>query len=210
MIIAVDMPIGLPDRIVGSGRGPEQAIRPFLGERQSSVFAIPARDAVYAVTPQPVGMEALREGHQRASALAKELSEPPRGASFQAFNLFPKIREIDAALRANQSARRSVRESHPELAFCRLNGMTPLANPKKIKGKVNPDGVAERRSLLGAAGLPRTAVHAAPPKGAALDDWIDALAMLVTAREIARCGGKPYPDPPSTDRFGLPIAIWSW
>lgn len=32
-IISVDMPIGLPDFITGSGRGPEQSVRPFLGER---------------------------------------------------------------------------------------------------------------------------------------------------------------------------------
>jgi predicted RNase H-like nuclease len=38
-IIAVDMPIGLPDRTQGSGRLPEQLIRPLLGQRQSSVFS---------------------------------------------------------------------------------------------------------------------------------------------------------------------------
>lgn len=32
-IIAVDMPLGLPDFVSGGGRGPEQAIRPFLVER---------------------------------------------------------------------------------------------------------------------------------------------------------------------------------
>ena len=47
-VIAIDMPIGLPDRIAGSGRGPEQLVRPLLGERQSSVFSIPARAAVEA------------------------------------------------------------------------------------------------------------------------------------------------------------------
>ena len=30
-IVAVDMPIGLPDRIGPDGRGPERAIRPLLG-----------------------------------------------------------------------------------------------------------------------------------------------------------------------------------
>ena len=48
-IVAVDMPIGLPDRVTGSGRGPERLVRPLLGERQSSVFAIPARAAVAAL-----------------------------------------------------------------------------------------------------------------------------------------------------------------
>ena len=47
-VIAVDMPIGLPERTEGSGRAPEQLIRPLLGARQSSVFAIPSRRAVEA------------------------------------------------------------------------------------------------------------------------------------------------------------------
>jgi predicted RNase H-like nuclease len=34
-VIAVDMPIGLPERIGRDGRGPERAVRPLLGQRQS-------------------------------------------------------------------------------------------------------------------------------------------------------------------------------
>src|SRR5690348_8874220 len=47
-IVAVDMPIGLPDRIGPGGRGPERAIRPLLGMRQSSVFSVPPRAAIFA------------------------------------------------------------------------------------------------------------------------------------------------------------------
>jgi predicted RNase H-like nuclease len=65
-VIAVDMPIGLPDRIRGAGRGPEQAIRPLLGPRQSSVFSIPARAAVEAET------------YGEACARALETSDPPK------------------------------------------------------------------------------------------------------------------------------------
>ncbi|MFJ5370006.1 DUF429 domain-containing protein, partial [Bosea sp. CER48] len=68
-IVAVDMPIGLPDRVTGSGRGPEQQVRPLLGARQSSVFAIPARAAVEA-----------RE-YAEACALALSASDPPRKVS---------------------------------------------------------------------------------------------------------------------------------
>src|SRR5919206_188077 len=49
-VIAVDMPIGLPAHIGPAGRGPERAVRPLLGERQSSVFPVPSRDAIYAPT----------------------------------------------------------------------------------------------------------------------------------------------------------------
>ncbi|MGO4840025.1 DUF429 domain-containing protein, partial [Rhizobiaceae sp. 2RAB30] len=47
-VIAVDMPIGLPDISSHGGRGPETLVRRFLGARQSSVFSIPSRAAVYA------------------------------------------------------------------------------------------------------------------------------------------------------------------
>src|ERR1700730_3465707 len=49
-VIAVDMPIGLPARIGPGGRGPERVVRPLLGERQSSVFPVPSRAAIYAPT----------------------------------------------------------------------------------------------------------------------------------------------------------------
>src|ERR1043166_96229 len=49
-VIAVDMPIGLPPRIGPGGRGPERAVRPLLGPRQSSVFPVPSREAIYAAT----------------------------------------------------------------------------------------------------------------------------------------------------------------
>jgi predicted RNase H-like nuclease len=48
-VIAVDMPIGLPDFTARGGRGPETLVRPLLGERQSSVFSIPSRAAVYEI-----------------------------------------------------------------------------------------------------------------------------------------------------------------
>ena len=44
-IVAVDMPIGLPDFSRRGGRGPEALVRPLLRQRQSSVFSIPSRAA---------------------------------------------------------------------------------------------------------------------------------------------------------------------
>jgi predicted RNase H-like nuclease len=208
-IIAIDMPSGLPDRITGSGRGPEQALRAVLGERQSSVFAIPARDAIYAVTPQPVGMDALKAGHQQASAVAKSLSDPPRGVSFQAFNIFPKIREIDQFLIERQDWRERVFEVHPEGAFWQLNGQKALDTPKKIKSKPYAQGMTTRRDLLRRAGLPTALIDAERITGAGEDDQLDALACLAVAQRIARGEAEPFPDPFSRDSHGLRIAIWA-
>jgi threonine dehydratase len=200
-IIAVDMPIGLPDRIGEDGRGPEKEVRRHLGRRKSSVFPIPSRSAVYA------------EDYATSCLIAARTSDPSRKISKQAFNIFPKICEIDALLRFGSTAdppwAERVFEAHPELAFWQLNGERPLAHPKKIKGRPNPEGMLERRRILTAAGLPSRAVAALPPRGAALDDLLDALALLGVARRLLRGEARCYPDPPSRDAFGLPIAIWA-
>lgn len=195
--VAVDMPIGLPDRTLGSGRMPEQLVRPLLGQRQSSVFAIPSRAAIHAAD------------YRKACALAVETSDPPRKVSRQGFNLFPKIREIDALLRARPALIPRVFEVHPELAFWSLNGRKPLPEPKKVKSRPYGPGLALRRALLAKAGLPVALTGAAPPGGAGEDDLIDALAGLTVALDLATGGGQPFPDPPGRDAHGLPVAIWT-
>jgi predicted RNase H-like nuclease len=196
-IIAVDMPIGLPETTAGSGRAPEKLIRSLLGKRQSSVFAIPSRRAVHALD------------YGEACALALATSDPPRKVSRQGFAIFPKIREVDALLRSRPDLMNRVYEVHPELAFWALNGERALHEPKKVKGTPYPPGMELRRTLLMAAGLPDELVHRPAPRGAASDDLLDALAGLTVALDIARGGGQCFPDPPGRDSHGLPVAIWT-
>ena len=207
--IAVDMPIGLPDFSSKGGRGPEALVRPLLKARQSSVFAIPSRAALYADTSDFTTIEAWYAAHRLASAVAMETSNPPRGVSIQAFGIFAKIREIDRLLIARPELCGRVFESHPEVAFCRLNGGKAMALPKKIKGAVNPAGMEERKTLLCRHGYEKAFLDQAPPRGAASDDFLDAAAMMLIAGRIASGEARPSPDPPPTDRFGIPIAIWA-
>jgi predicted RNase H-like nuclease len=208
-IIVVDMPIGLPDFSRKSGRGPEALVRPLLGARQSSVFAIPSRKALYAQTDGVTTAEAWYAAHRQASEVAKATSDPPRGVSIQAFGIFAKIREIDGLLIARPELRHRVFESHPEVAFCRLNGDQAMRLPKKIKGAVNPAGMAERKALLGRHGYDQGFLDRTPPRGAAADDFLDAAAMMLIAGRIASGEARPSPDPPLVDRFGIPVAIWA-
>jgi predicted RNase H-like nuclease len=207
--IAVDMPIGLPDFSSRGGRGPEALVRPLLKARQSSVFAIPSRAALYADTSDFTTIEAWYAAHRRASAVAMETSDPPRGVSIQAFGIFAKIREIDSLLIARPDLRRRIFESHPEVAFCRLNGGKAMALPKKIKGAVNPAGMEERKTLLCRHGYEKTFLDQAPPKGATGDDFLDAAAMMLIAGRIAGGEARPSPDPPLTDSYGIQVAIWA-
>lgn len=208
-IIAVDMPIGLPAFTHHGGRGPEVLVRKLLGERQSSVFSIPSRAALYADTSEFTTVEAWYAAHRRASDVARATSVPPRGVSIQAFGIFSKIRELDELLRARPELRDRVLESHPEVAFWRLNGGQSMRLPKKIKGRVNPAGMQERRVLLAGCGLDRSFLDASPPLGAADDDFLDAVAVMLVAARHARGEAKPFPDPPGRDEYGLPVAIWA-
>lgn len=207
--IAVDMPIGLPARIVGAGRGPEQAVRPLLGARKSSVFSIPSRDAVMAETGPFADGKAIAAAHQRVCAVARATSSPPKGISRQSFHILDKIQEVDAALRADSQLAAVTIEVHPEVAFWRMNKGVALLHGKKIKGRTNPAGLTERRELLLAAGLPEQAVMARPPRGAGYDDLIDALAGLCIAIRHHQGLTQPFPDPLECDEYGLPVAIWA-
>ncbi|TGV78345.1 DUF429 domain-containing protein, partial [Mesorhizobium sp. M2D.F.Ca.ET.145.01.1.1] len=104
--------------------------------------------------------------------------------------------EIDTLLIARPELRGRVFESHPEVAFCRLNGDQAMLLPKKIKGSVNPAGMAERKALLCRHGYEMDFVDQPPPRGAAADDFLDAAAMALIAGRIASGKAKPFPDPP--------------
>jgi len=197
VVIAVDIPIGLPEHTGPGGRSAENAIRPLLGARQSSVFSVPSRAALETAD------------YREACNIALTTSDPPRKISKQLFMIAPKIREVDAAVRDDKALATRTFEVHPEAAFWRLNGERALTEPKKVKGKVYEPGLRLRRELLIASSLPRNHVETAPPMGAAADDLLDALACAAIARRIHAGIARPYPDPPPRDAHGLPMAIWT-
>ena len=194
-VLAVDMPIGLPERAGLGGRGPERAARPHLGARQSSVFSVPSRAAVFATD------------YAEACRLALATSDPPRKVSRQAFNLFAKIREIDAVMTPDLEAR--VFEVHPELAFWRLNGERPMDLPKKVKSAAHGPGLAERAALLATCGISAGFLDQKRPVGVGRDDLIDAAVNAVIAERIAAGVATPFPEAPERDGRGLRMAIWA-
>lgn len=196
-IIAVDIPIGLPARASRGGRAAENAVRPLLGGRQSSVFSVPSRAAVYA------------NDYGAACRVARATSDPSRAVSKQLYMIAAKIREVDSALRSDLTLARRVFEVHPEVSFWQLNGQRSLDQPKRVKGRPYAPGLELRRRLLVADGLSTASVYTAPPDGAAADDVVDALACAAIARRIFLRTARPFPDPPPVDEFGLPMAIWT-
>src|SRR5262249_21185325 len=81
-VVALDIPIGLPEQVGRGGRAAECAVRPLLGARKSSVFSVPARSAL------------ATEDYREACAIALCTSDPPRKISRQLFMLAAKIREV--------------------------------------------------------------------------------------------------------------------
>lgn len=157
--IAVDMPIGLPD---SGRRACDVETRARLGARRSSVFPAPIRPMLDAATYA----EALEIGQQVDG----------RGLSRQAFNLIPKICDVDEQLTSRRQA--WIGEAHPELCFALLLG-APCAASKRT-----PEGRAERLAAITALYPDAPERIAAGHRGAALDDVLDAYALTVTARRL--------------------------
>ena len=187
--IAVDIPIGL--RAQGH-RAADVAARKALGSgRASSVFLTPPRPVLDAET------------YAEANAASRRLDR--RGVSAQVWAIAPKIREWDAALRDDASARGRTHEVHPELSFAQMNGGKPLA-----AGKKSIEGALARRGLLvqyygesAVAGVERGYDR----KAAGMDDLYDALAALWSAERIARGEARSLPEPGEVDAMGLVAAI---
>jgi predicted RNase H-like nuclease len=182
--VAVDMPIGLPDW------GPctcDRLARKLLPGAGSTVFPAPSRAMLDA--PDYVAANAWGKAHGA-------------GLSKQAWNIIPRIRELDRAITRSDQDR--IRETHPELVFRHLAG-SPRLPPKK-----SPEGAAARRALLARAGfglIDRWTT--ALPKGlAAEDDLLDACALALAARRMANGEAVRLPPEPERDARGLAMEIW--
>ena len=187
--VAIDMPIGLPAQTGPGGRRAEIQVRALIGPRRASVFAIPSRDAVYAAD------------YASARALALASSVPPRSIAKQAFNLFPKIRELDLLLQSRPDLRGKLFECHPEASFrIMLGAGLPY-------GKKTPQGASLRLELLAANGFAPTLLQSRLPRHAAADDVLDACAAAWTAARIAEGKALRFPEVLETDSTGLEMAI---
>jgi len=182
----IDMPIGLPD---DGHRPADRAARALLGPRRSTVFPTPARAVLDAV--------------DYPDALARSRAATGVGLSKQAWNLVPKITELDRAV--TPSDEDHLFEVHPELAFLRLAGDV-VGEPKKTAA-----GRARRVSLLqqacgltdGDAGRLGRGLREA---GVAVDDVLDAVAVALSACALA-AGTATVLGDGSRDRRGLVMRI---
>jgi predicted RNase H-like nuclease len=189
----VDIPIGLPSAESPVLRRCDRMGRELLGPRASSVFSVPAREAVWADTYD----EACR---RNAEILGRELSK-------QSWGICAKIREADAVFRVVPRLQDRVRETHPELCFRFLNHARPLETSKKSRA-----GQKDRRDLLRSwavnldAAL-KQARRSYRARALDLDDLLDAVAAAVVARLAAEGRVASVPLARECDACGLAMEI---
>jgi predicted RNase H-like nuclease len=184
-IVAIDIPIGLPSR---GPRVCDRLARARLGPRRASVFPAPIRPSLEAAS------------YAEANRICREVQA--RGMSIEAWNIVPKIRDVDSVISAGLQDR--VIEAHPELAFAEMSDSHPL-----IWSKKTPDGRSAREAAL-TAHLPLASAllqQRRPPRVAA-DDLLDAMATLWTAERYLRGAACRLPDEPERDERGLRMEIW--
>lgn len=187
-VIAVDIPIGLPDYAIPGGRACEREARRMLGKRASSVFSAVGR----AVLDHPSRPEA-----DRASRAAGGL-----GVGAQAWGLAAKLREADAAISPEHQS--VVHEVHPEVSFWAMNDRVPMPF-----GKKSADGERARQAVLTRAGFaPEFIAEMGSPLRIGRDDFLDACAAAWTARRIATGVADRCSAGPDLDARGLDQAIW--
>lgn len=189
--IFIDMPIGLEnenytrecDRLLREKLGPEYA---------SSVFSPPIRPALNA----PSYVEANMQSYDYTE---KKLT-------VQAWNITPKIRTIDELLKKDESLKKKVLESHPELLFMNLNGGM-IYQKKKTK-----KGLRHRLSLITeheeiAADFFRDIKEEYRRNEVEEDDIVDSMSLALAAKHSAESGLKTIPENPPVDTEELPMAI---
>lgn len=191
--IFVDIPIGLPFKASPARSCDIEARRRLGPGRASSVFPAPCRAAVHASSLE--------------QARARNLLELGKSLSAQAWGICPKIAEVDILLSTLPAVRELVKEVHPELSFCALNGSRPMQFSKKRRvGSIERLAVLEQLEP-GAPDLIERALRETRRADVGRDDVHDALVAMLTVgagHDLA----SPLPEDRQFDENGLPMRMW--
>ena len=188
-VIAIDIPIGLPEPGADFRRVADMSAREFLRPwaASHSVFFTPVRRVVAAGT------------YAEANSLSRELTG--KGLSKQTWNICDRIALVDDALGDPPDAR--VIEVHPEVSFRLLDAGINVS-------KKSARGVGQRISALGSF-VNITEPLADVPLGPGLDDCLDACVAAWTAQRWMTGDAEVFGLDPgactATDARGRPMRI---
>jgi predicted RNase H-like nuclease len=188
-LILIDIPIGLPH---WRSRRCDVEARKLLGKRGSSVFPAPSREAIN----EPDYEHACKVNQK---ILGKKLS-------IQAWNISPKIKQVDLLMGKEQFTKNAIRESHPEICFWALAGGKTIVHNKKTE-----QGIEERLSVLKninrfSEEIYNKAIQTFKRKDLAKDDILDALTLAITAASPSNTLHS-IPEHPERDLKNLPMEI---
>jgi predicted RNase H-like nuclease len=187
----IDMPIGLGSADVE--RTVDQLLRKAIPGKSSSVFTPPCR-------------EALNENsYEEANRTNREITG--KGLSVQAWNLAPKIRDLDRWIRNNPNKEIHFYESFPELCFKALNGGSAI-----IAKKTSPTGLEMRLNAIKStdpnlARLYEKLIQKYSRSKLRRDDILDAMSMLLCNKLSKDQGYQYLMDPVEKDQYSIPIRI---
>lgn len=202
VVVAVDMPVGLPSE------GYRAADRVAKKDLESAGEGTRGRTPSVFDAPPPFTLDI--EDYAKANALSKSRAE--RGLMAQAYALRHKIKEVRRLQPCDfyDSAAPRAAEVHPEVSFKWL-ARRPMAFAKSCQA-----GTTERLKALEGAfpdiveravltSIPLTPEPDEPRPG--LDDVLDAAAAAWTARRLAMRRAEPLGGR-RTDDEGYPMTIW--
>ncbi|MGQ1786238.1 MULTISPECIES: DUF429 domain-containing protein [unclassified Saccharicrinis] len=191
--VSIDMPMGIVSE-KGEERVCDALARKELGHPfSSSVFNVPCRQAVYAGS------------YPEANALNREIQG--KGISIQAWNIVPKIKELDMFLDEHPILKEKLHESHPELCFKNLKGAALSYKKKTV------EGVRERLVLLKTL-YPNIEKHFHVfrnqffKKDVVDDDVLDSMVLVFNAMEIAKGNYNQFPDCERKNNCGIRMVVF--
>ena len=186
--LLIDMVIGLQSN--KDEVRPDNAARALIPGRTSTIFAVPARQAVYADT-----REKIREANK--NALGKDLPA-------QAIAIIPKMRELDEFLQENPTHKNRLKESHPEVCFSRLNGSVVMSR------KADGEGITERVGIIKQY-MPEITeeyiYQEAKRFKCNADDIVDSIVLCITANLTAQGKTDVIPETVQEDVTGLKMQM---
>lgn len=186
--LLIDMVIGLQSN--KNEVRPDNAARALIPGRTSTIFAVPARQAVYADTK-----EEMKKANKQA--LDKGLQE-------QAIGIIPKMRELDEFLQNNPAHKNRLKESHPEVCFSRLNGSVVMSR------KADGEGITERVGIIKQY-MPEITeeyiYQEAKRFKCNADDVVDSIVLCITANLVSQGKTDVIPENVQEDITGLKMQM---
>ena len=186
----IDIPIGLAEK---QHRQCDILLRNALGKKAASVFQTPVRSAVYA------------NDYRHACEINEKITG--KRISRQAWNIVPKIRQVDHLLTGRTGLIPKVHECHPEWQYVRFLGDYISTSKKSQEGYEQRLKILENL-LPGMSQFMSSIIANLPGQYVAPDDILDATVLAIAACKASENSViQGFPEQPEIDEAGIPMQV---